>query len=177
MARFISFSVGRMGGKNEPHDVVTVQHLLNQAPAGKGGAQPLLDVDGLCGPKTINAIQKFQLHHFGWPGADGRVDPAGPTIVKLNEFDGQNPAAPVPITTESTMKCPHFGSVKAVSLRKTLVLTTSDQFVIAGCTFPNSPCVQVRWAGPPGRPLNSKTSGMCLNSAGAAQGPVIVTTF
>lgn len=87
MARTISASVGRMGGVNRRPDVETVQELLNRVPPGRGGPAPPLDVDGLCGPLTIRAIQEFQLHHFGWSGADGRVDPGRRTIRKLNEFD------------------------------------------------------------------------------------------
>jgi len=76
-----------MGGVNRPDDVRTVQELLNQVPTFSGGPKPLLDPDGKCGSKTITAIQTFQVHHFGWPGADGRVDPNGRTHTKLNEFD------------------------------------------------------------------------------------------
>jgi peptidoglycan hydrolase-like protein with peptidoglycan-binding domain len=83
--RSISGSVGRKG-RNRHDDVVTVQKLLNRTRPTQGGPSPLLDVDGLAGPKTIAAIQKFQLHHFGFKGADGRVDPKGPTIRKLNEL-------------------------------------------------------------------------------------------
>ena len=91
VARTISASVGRLGGVNRPDDVRTVQQLLNQVPLTAGGPKPPLDPDGKCGPKTITAIQTFQIHHFGWPGADGRVDPNGRTHTKLNEFD--QPAA------------------------------------------------------------------------------------
>ncbi|MDP2897758.1 MAG: peptidoglycan-binding domain-containing protein [bacterium] len=87
MARSISASVGRMGGVNRPPDVKTVQELLNKVPPPEGGPKVRLAVDGICGPKTINAIQTFQLRHFGWKGADGRVDPNGPTLAKLNEYD------------------------------------------------------------------------------------------
>lgn len=87
MQRNIRASVGAMGGVNLIEDVRTVQELLNGVPPGQGGPAPPLVVDGVCGPKTINAIQKFQLHHFGWSGADGRVDPGGPTIQKLNELN------------------------------------------------------------------------------------------
>jgi hypothetical protein len=177
MTRTIFESVGRMGGKFRPKDVVTVQQLLNQVPATEGAPPVRLDVDGLCGPKTIDAIQKFQLHHFGWPGADGRVDPDGPTLQKLNEFDGQKPAEPTPITLDSTMTCSHFGSIVGVSRRGTLVLTTSDQFTIQNCPLPGSPCVRVQWLGPPGRPLDSNSGGMCFNGAGIIQGPVLVTKF
>lgn len=87
MAKTISASVGRMGGVNRPDDVTTVQELLNQVPTNSGGAAPPLRPDGLCGNKTIRAIQEFQLHHFGWSGADGKVNPDGETLRKLNEFD------------------------------------------------------------------------------------------
>jgi peptidoglycan hydrolase-like protein with peptidoglycan-binding domain len=45
----ISASVGR-GGKNNRQDVITVQQLLKKANVNPGL------VDGICGPKTINAI-------------------------------------------------------------------------------------------------------------------------
>ena len=39
--------------------------------------------DGLVGPKTIGAIRGFQQFHH--TGSDGRVDPNGPTLKKMNE--------------------------------------------------------------------------------------------
>src|SRR5215470_4381935 len=79
----ISTSVG-VGGKNLAADVRTVQELLNSVPTASGGPLPLLAVDGLIGPKTTAAIQRFQKAQFGW--ADGRVDPGGPTIARLRTF-------------------------------------------------------------------------------------------
>ncbi len=93
MARTISRTVGRSAA-NQYDDVVTVQELLNQVPAGEGDPQPKLKVDGLCGSKTNTAIQKFQLHHFGWSGADGRVNPGHQTIAKLNEYDQRGKPVP-----------------------------------------------------------------------------------
>ena len=92
MAKTITAAVGRMGAPNRPEDVKTVQQLLNKVPVPSGGPKPLLEPDGLCGQKTIGAIQAFQLRYFGWPGTDGRVDPNGPTLAKLNEFDGAPPS-------------------------------------------------------------------------------------
>ena len=86
MAKSISASVGQ-NGVNREGDVRVVQQLLNQVPSTFGGPVPLLDIDGKCGPLTIGAIQRFQLHHFGWPGCDGRVDPGKQTLAKLNEYD------------------------------------------------------------------------------------------
>lgn len=96
MARTISQSVGRLGGKNLYADVITIQQMLNQVPATQGGPAKPLGVDGSCGTNTINAIQVFQIKHFGWSGADGRVDPAGQTMAKLNTFDKTVVVPPTP---------------------------------------------------------------------------------
>jgi len=57
----ISRSVGR-GGTNDDDDVIIVQRLLNAVSLMKGGANPIVDIDGWCGQKTINAIARFQDH-------------------------------------------------------------------------------------------------------------------
>jgi Putative peptidoglycan binding domain len=84
----ISGSVG-VHGANFSSDVVKIQDALNQVPTDKGGASPKLDVDGKCGPKTKNAIQTFQLKHFGWKGADQLIEPGKQTLAKLNEILGK----------------------------------------------------------------------------------------
>lgn len=84
MPKSIQAPVGA-GGRNLQLDVVTVQYLLNCVPVGKGGPVPELAVDGLVGPKTIQAIRKFQTTAFG--RADGRVDPGGRTIKALVAYD------------------------------------------------------------------------------------------
>jgi len=55
----ISGSVG-FGGSNRKSDVQLIQSMLNAVPFPKGGPNPLLGVDGLCGPKTSGAISRFQ---------------------------------------------------------------------------------------------------------------------
>jgi peptidoglycan hydrolase-like protein with peptidoglycan-binding domain len=95
----ISASVGA-NGRNIPDDVRTIQVLLNSVPKAKGGATPLLDVDGIVGPKTIAAIRAFQQAQLGW--ADGRVDPGGPTLAKLDALQGgggltSEVGAPLPV--------------------------------------------------------------------------------
>ncbi len=94
MPKSIAASVGRLG-KNLGLDTLTVQQLLNGVSESQGGPAPKLDEDSKCGKLTIGAIQKFQLHHFGWSGADGRVDPDGPTLAKLNELN-PDPSTPPP---------------------------------------------------------------------------------
>jgi len=84
----ISKPVGQGGqARNLPDDVRTVQEALNQVTVKgvNGGPMPLLAVDGLCGPKTIAAILKFQRAQVPVI-ADGLVEPGKQTILKLNEI-------------------------------------------------------------------------------------------
>lgn len=86
-ARTISKSVGQ-GGFNIKADVLKIQHLLNLIAPEDGGPPAIpggqgLKEDGLIGPKTIGAIKAFQLRQQ--TGKDGRVDPNGPTLKRLNE--------------------------------------------------------------------------------------------
>lgn len=87
----ISSWVGRKGNAtaagNDPADVWLIQRALNDIPVAKGGPSVPLVLDGIAGPKTQGAIQKFQLKWFGWPGADSRVDPDGQTLTKINEHN------------------------------------------------------------------------------------------
>ncbi len=81
----ITASVG-IKGINKVMDVRTIQQALNDVPLNQGRVIPLLKTDGICGPKTKDVIQKFQVKHFGWKFADGRVDPLKRTIAKLNQL-------------------------------------------------------------------------------------------
>jgi peptidoglycan hydrolase-like protein with peptidoglycan-binding domain len=71
----ISDSVGK-GGSNKEKDVTKVQELLNS----KNNAA--LVVDGICGKKTIAAIEAFQQKTFGWK--DGLISVGGKTWKALN---------------------------------------------------------------------------------------------
>jgi hypothetical protein len=82
----LSGSVGK-GGRNLPADVKRVQKLLNDVPSEKGGARPQLEVDGIVGPLTLGAISNFQ-KTLGF--SDGRVDPGGPTITRLELLAGSD---------------------------------------------------------------------------------------
>jgi len=183
MARSITASVGR-GGMNRPSDVKTIQDLLNRVGPMDGGPMTTLKVDGLCGPMTTAAIQRFQLKHFGTRGADGRVDPNGQTLRKLNEFDVSSDFPP--ITTDSVLRCPHGAEIKAIAKVGTgftgkVALTTGDQFMIYGCTMSDfsgpSPCVIVKWLFSPTPTLDRRSTGMCLNAREIPQGPVNVTSL
>jgi hypothetical protein len=90
--RTISQSVGH-NGVNFPPDVREIQFLLNRVAPQDGGPKTPHKQDGNCTQKLIQDIHAFQLHHFGWSGADGRVDPGHQTLQKLNELN------PEPLTT------------------------------------------------------------------------------
>jgi hypothetical protein len=74
-------SVGK-GGVNIAAEVQAVQARLNAVPRDRGGPVPLLAVDGIVGEKTIAAILRFQ--HVSVGVSDGRIDPGGPTLARLN---------------------------------------------------------------------------------------------
>lgn len=74
-------SVGQ-GGVNRPDDAKAVQRLLGDLRIA-AGAVPLT-IDGLVGPKTIGAILAFQQHNPGLR-CDGRIDPRGPTFIRLDQ--------------------------------------------------------------------------------------------
>ncbi len=77
MAIKIIASVGR-GGTNHKGDVRKIQKLLNAI----FPATPL-ELDGLCGDKTIRRIERCQRRFMRSP--DGRVDPDGRTLRRLNQ--------------------------------------------------------------------------------------------
>ena len=70
---------------NKPADVTEIQRLLNLVPAVQGGADPPLIGIGICDTATLAAILNFQKKQV--PAfADGRIDPGGPTLAKLNKL-------------------------------------------------------------------------------------------
>jgi hypothetical protein len=88
----ITRSVGA-GGVNNTADVTEIQRLLNLVPVAKGGAAPPFFVFGTCDPATKAAILRFQKAQV--PAfADGRVDPGGPTLAKLNALAAPAPSGP-----------------------------------------------------------------------------------
>lgn len=103
MAQRIGASVGR-GGVNRPADVAIIQHLLNKVGPHMGGPNTRLIVDAVCNAMTTEAIRKFQIRHLGAAGADGRVEPGGRTLAKLNDFDDDALAFPT-LTTASVLRC------------------------------------------------------------------------
>jgi hypothetical protein len=83
----ITGSVGT-GGANRAADVRVIQELLNRHMA-RFGLPPLI-VDGLCGPKTSEAVRRYQQMVVKLTMPDGRVDPAGLTLGALTADLPQN---------------------------------------------------------------------------------------
>lgn len=84
-------SVGR-GAANKKADVKIVQTFLNSTPPEDGGPTILLNEDGLIGPKTQAAIDKFQKKVL--TKTDGRLDVDGPTIKALSALIRDSPSIP-----------------------------------------------------------------------------------
>lgn len=78
----IGGSVG-IGGQNRTADVILVQQLLNiTRSVSLSAGQSSLKTDGIAGPLTIAAISRLQKTALGF--SDGRVDPGGQTLNRLN---------------------------------------------------------------------------------------------
>lgn len=77
----IKASVGTRG-RNDPADVLEVQRQLN---ALLHAPRVALKEDGRNGPKTEAMIKDFQRSVLKSPAPDGRVDPGGKTLARLND--------------------------------------------------------------------------------------------
>lgn len=82
----ITFSVGE-NGKNQRPDVVVIQRALNCI-IKRNLLTPLtpLKEDGIAGKSTKAAIRLFQQAFLRPLAADGRIDPGGRTLAKLNSI-------------------------------------------------------------------------------------------
>lgn len=78
----IKQSVGE-NGENDKTDVKIIQAALNQVETSDYNVQ--LDVDGLIGTKTIQAIGYFQQLVMDMQNPDARVDPNGQTLSRLKQ--------------------------------------------------------------------------------------------
>ena len=88
--RPISGPVG--AGHGKPDDIRMVQRFLNALLPAEGGPDLVLAEDGICGPKTQAAINKYQKFAVGF--VDGRIDPQGKTIRALTGFIVGSPTVP-----------------------------------------------------------------------------------
>lgn len=131
----LSGSVGQ-GGRNLFSDVQLVQGLLNVAGSFASAGKPPLKIDGLVGPLTIATISRFQSATLRF--ADGRIDPHGPTLARLNvltplpilakaktgsaqAFVGAPPAAPDPVRSMAPVEAA-IATIPQARLWQTLAL-------------------------------------------------------
>ena len=94
MNKSLSGSVGRTA-RNLFDDVRLVQYLLNCVPMRRGGPTRELVVDGLCGPRTVRAIFRFQRVQRG--SAAARVEPSRRSFRTLMAYDPY-PSQPLPLS-------------------------------------------------------------------------------
>jgi peptidoglycan hydrolase-like protein with peptidoglycan-binding domain len=90
----LSGSVGR-SGRNVRADVTAVQSILNATRPFAAPQTTALTVDGLVGPKTIGAIERFQ--YWNRSAVDGRMDPRGPAILSAVSLLEERRAMPAPM--------------------------------------------------------------------------------
>lgn len=76
----LTASVGA-GGANHPKDARYLQYLL--VDWRRTNNLPPIAIDGVVGPRTVDAIRNFQQRETRQ--VDGRVDPNGPTLRRLEE--------------------------------------------------------------------------------------------
>ena len=95
MNKSLSGSVGRTA-RNLFDDVRLVQYLLNCVPMRRGGPTRELVVDGLCGPRTVRAIFRFQRLQCVQCGTTvARVEPSRHGFLTLLAYDPY-PSQPLP---------------------------------------------------------------------------------
>jgi hypothetical protein len=94
------------------------------------------------------------------------------------------------LTVDATVMCPHGGQGTVIPSQAAVVAggtvcTQADEVIIAGCPFivglVPSPCLSVQWQSASTTStaggmavLTISSQGLCLNPAGAPQGPVIL---
>ena len=87
---------------NRGSDVQAVQDMLNRH-VRRMGLTPLVE-DGHCGPRTLEAIRRFQVQVMGLRMPDARVDPDGRTLRALGGPAGGLPAPVQSMTNYGTGK-------------------------------------------------------------------------
>lgn len=81
-------------GTNRKEDVLAIQESLNAVVAALGGPGEALKEDGIAGPRTQNAILRFQQHWV--PYRDSKIEPEKATLRALNRAVGSSLTAAIP---------------------------------------------------------------------------------
>jgi hypothetical protein len=91
--------VGRQPARNEPDDAEIVADLLMRVSAADGGPELVIfpaPFPGMSSPSLVAAIERFQRRQMGF--SDGRVDPGGATLARLNRLTNNGAAGKRTIT-------------------------------------------------------------------------------
>jgi hypothetical protein len=163
MPRSISAPVGQ-NCPNYASDVKTVQELINKVPPHEGGLTPdkKLVIDGACGSKTRDAISKFQLKHFGWSGADCKVEPNKQTLAKLNSFDtgpGGGAAPPPPPPPKPQPKSKQF-LLQFVNKGNVIGVMRKDRYLLVTLIPTQEQAIYWLGTGTPPPPVPGKFEGV-----------------
>lgn len=86
-----------------------------------------------------------------------------------------------PLTTASTLLCPHGGVVNSIPtgpppmgpVSGGVPLRQSDPCVVAGCGH-QPPCVRAQWVGGMSQTLDMRSIGLCWSSLNTPQGTVVI---
>lgn len=87
----ITASVGSRPAPNRLADQTAIAGLLNKVPNGLGGPRspvPAPRINGVASPQLLSAILAFQTAQMEPRFRDGRIDPGGRTLVRLNALSG-----------------------------------------------------------------------------------------
>jgi hypothetical protein len=125
---------------NRSADVVAVQTLLNEH-AQRGAKPNRIQVTGSVDPKTIAAIEAFQAEVLKVPEPDGRVDPNGPTLRRLNNTTRGGGRRPLPAFSRMwdsypTVRTPCDGPYDNQCAIRASIALIGAGFSLAGYTEP-----------------------------------------
>lgn len=127
------------GCPNRRDDVLVVQSLLNVAYARVRVPQRTIPVTGVVDPTTQAAIVQFQQTQLG--GGDGRIDPGGVTLGRLNAVAAGPPRC-APSARDSSVPSPIAAALDATPLARgwTIDARAHLELLVASRTLARSSC-------------------------------------
>ena len=135
MAQTIASAVGT-GGSNLPVDVAKIQGLLGLA------------MNGVVDDALLAAIKTFQREQVGMNNPDGRVDPGGGTLARLNANAGPVfGSAAFNAASLQTPDCPRFAQLVALQYPSPALSTETRNALaqLLATIVADSPGMDLRW--------------------------------
>ncbi|QNQ09550.1 M15 family metallopeptidase [Sphingomonas alpina] len=139
-------SVG-LGGKNRKSDVISVQRALLAASVSPG------PIDGICGRRTIQAIERFQGGVMRRP--DGRIDVNGPSWRRLNQHVAASTHTPPPAAQSAAAPPPSSGPAPVT---RSVPVPAQRSAAVARARTP-APVIAASAATPAAPPPTQRASG------------------